>query len=157
MFYFKYLNVLLAIIKKYVIIYWDIEVHLSTKEKNMNINEAKILICDDSTLARRQVKDVVGMIGTPTFFEAEDGEVAVNIVREEKPDMIFLDLIMPNMDGTEALTQIMEIDKDAKVVIVSSIGTQDVLIQTLKLGAREFIQKPFSEMQILNALNKCLQ
>ena len=51
----------------------------------------------------------------------------------------------------------MEIDKDAKVVIVSSIGTQDVLIQTLKLGAREFIQKPFSEMQILNALNKCLQ
>ena len=123
----------------------------------MNINEAKILICDDSTLARRQVRDVIGMIGKPTFFEAENGEVAVNIVREQKPEMIFLDLIMPNMDGTEALKQIMEIDSNSKVVIVSSIGTQDVLIKTLKLGAREFIQKPFSEMQILNALNKCLQ
>lgn len=123
----------------------------------MNINEAKILICDDSALARRQVKDVIGMIGTPTFFEAEDGGIAVDIYKEQKPDMVFLDLIMPRIEGTDALKQIMEFDLSAKVVIVSSIGTQDILIQTLKLGAREFIQKPFSEMQILNALTKCLQ
>lgn len=123
----------------------------------MNINEAKILICDDSTLARRQVRDVINLIGNPTFFEAENGGVAIDIFKKEKPDMIFLDLIMPEVDGTEALETIMELDNAAKVVIVSSIGTQDVLIKTLKLGAREFIQKPFSEMQILNALNKCLQ
>lgn len=122
----------------------------------MNINEAKILICDDSALARRQVKDVIGMIGTPTFLEAADGNSAVELVKEEKPDMIFLDLIMPKLDGTEALRQIMEINDKSKVVIVSSIGTQDTLIQTLKLGAKEFIQKPFSELQILNALNQCL-
>ena len=82
----------------------------------MNINEAKILICDDSTLARRQVKDVVGMIGTPTFFEAEDGEVAVNIVREEKPDMIILD---PPRDGIhpKALPKIINYGVDRIVYI----------------------------------------
>ena len=122
----------------------------------MNINDAKILICDDSALARSQVKDVIGMIGTPTFLEAADGDIAVELVKEEKPDMIFLDLIMPKLDGTETLRQIMEINDKSKVVIVSSIGTQDTLIQTLKLGAKEFIQKPFSELQILNSLNQCL-
>ena len=80
----------------------------------------------------------------------------MELVKEEKPDMIFLDLIMPKLDGTETLRQIMEINDKSKVVIVSSIGTQDTLIQTLKLGAKEFIQKPFSELQILNALNQCL-
>lgn len=123
----------------------------------MNINDAKILICDDSKLARKQVKDVIGMIGQPTFIEAENGFMAVQLFREEKPDLVFLDLIMPVMDGHDALADIIKEDESAKVVIVSSIGTQDVLIETLKLGAKEFIQKPFSEFQILNALNKCLQ
>lgn len=123
----------------------------------MDINNAKIIICDDSALARKQLIDVIHMVGNPTTFQAENGQEAIDLYKNENPDMVFLDLIMPNVDGKEALKQIVEYDASAKVVIVSSIGTKDVLMETIRLGAREFIQKPFSELQIMNALYKSLK
>lgn len=123
----------------------------------MNINNAKIMICDDSALARKQLEDVIHMVGNPVTFQATNGQEAIDIYKEKHPDMIFLDLIMPVVDGKDALKEIIEFDPSAKVVIVSSIGTKEVLMETLKLGAREFIQKPFSELQIMNALYKSLK
>lgn len=120
----------------------------------MDINTAKILICDDSILARKQLKDVILTIGAPTIFEAKDGEESVEIYKTEQPDLIFLDIVMPKIDGKEVLRQVLEQNPKAKVVIVSSVGTQEVLMETLKLGAIDFVQKPFSELQIINALSK---
>lgn len=120
----------------------------------MDINTAKILICDDSILARKQLKDVILTIGAPTIFEAKDGEESIEIYKTEQPDLIFLDIVMPKVDGKEVLKQILEQNPKAKVVIVSSVGTQEVLMETLKLGAIDFVQKPFSELQIINALSK---
>lgn len=123
----------------------------------MDINNAKIMICDDSALARKQLEDVIHMVGNPTTFKATNGQEAIDLYKAEHPDMVFLDLIMPVVDGKDALKQIIEFDPKAKVVIVSSIGTKEVLMDTLKSGAREFIQKPFSELQIMNALYKSLK
>lgn len=122
----------------------------------MDINKAKILLCDDSVLARTQLKDVIRIFGAPMIFEAEDGADAVRIFEKERPNLVFLDLIMPNVNGSETLKQILDIDKEAKVVIVTSIDNREILLETIKLGAREFIQKPFSELQIINALTKNL-
>ena len=122
----------------------------------MDINEAKILVCDDSIRARRQLKNVISIFGNPSIIEASDGLEAVSLFKEEMPDLVFLDLVMPNLDGMEALKQMLAIKADAKIVIVSSVGTKDTLLEAVKLGAREFIQKPFSEFQIINALTKNL-
>lgn len=125
--------------------------------KSMNINEAKILICDDSVLARKQIKDVILSIGSPKIFEAKDGEAGLEIYNIEKPDLVFLDIVMPKLDGKDVLKVIMKDHPSQKVVIVSSIGTQDVIMETLKMGATDFIQKPHSELQIINALTKALR
>lgn len=122
----------------------------------MDINEAKILVCDDSILARRQLKNVISIFGNPSIIEASDGLEAVSLFKEEMPDLVFLDLVMPNLDGMEALKQMLAINVNAKIVIVSSVGTKETLLEAVKLGAREFIQKPFSEFQIINALTKNL-
>ena len=89
----------------------------------MNINNAKILICDDSILARKQLKDIILKVGTPTILEASDGAKAVAIYKEQKPDFVFLDIVMPNMDGNAAIEQIMQFDPNAKIVVASSVGT----------------------------------
>lgn len=120
----------------------------------MDINKAKILICDDSILARKQLKDVILTIGTPAIFESKDGEESIEIYKTEQPDLIFLDIVMPKVDGKEVLRQILEQNPKAKIVIVSSVETHEVLMETLKLGAIDFVQKPFSELQIINALSK---
>lgn len=122
----------------------------------MDINSAKILICDDSEMARKQLKDVIAFFGNPVVLEAEDGEAAVAIFEKEKPDLVFLDIIMPKLSGKDALREILLMDENARVVIVSSVGNRDMLLETVKMGAREFIQKPFSELQIISALTKNL-
>ena len=120
----------------------------------MGINDCKILICDDSILARKQIKDVISTFGTPTIFEASDGQTAIDIYKENKPDLVFLDIVMPKKDGNIAIEEIMAFDKDAIIIIVSSVGTQSQLKCALEAGATDFIQKPFSKEQIIEAINK---
>ncbi len=120
----------------------------------MNINECKILICDDSILARKQIKDVVATLGTPTILEASDGQSAIDTYKAEKPNLVFLDIVMPKKDGNIAIEEIMSFDPEATLIIVSSVGTQSQLKCALEAGATDFIQKPFSKEQILSALQK---
>ncbi|MBQ3030858.1 MAG: response regulator [Agathobacter sp.] len=122
----------------------------------MSINEGKVLICDDSILARKQIKDCISIAGTPTIFEASDGDKAVQIYKEQKPDLVFLDIVMPKKDGNIAIKEIMEFDKDAVIIIVSSVGTQSQLKCALESGATDFIQKPINKIQIIDAVNKYL-
>lgn len=123
----------------------------------MSINVGKILICDDSILARKQIKDIIATIGTPTIFEASDGESAIELYKENKPDLVFLDIVMPKKDGNIAIDEIMDYDKNAKIIIVSSVGTQSQLKCALEAGATDFIQKPINKEHIIEVVNKYLE
>lgn len=123
----------------------------------MSINDGKILICDDSILARKQIKDIIATIGTPTIFEASDGESAIELYKENKPDLVFLDIVMPKKDGNIAIDEIMDYDKNAKIIIVSSVGTQSQLKCALEAGATDFIQKPINKEHIIEVVNKYLE
>lgn len=106
------------------------------------LNELKILIGDDSILARKQIKDIILEIGTPTFLEASNGQETVELYKKESPDIVFLDIVMPIKDGNSAIREIISYDKDAEIIVVSSVGTQSQLKAALEAGAKDFIQKP---------------
>ena len=115
----------------------------------MDITNKKILVCDDSVLARKQLMDAVKEIAEgATFIEGKNGIEAVELYKSEKPDLVFLDIVMPEKDGTTALAEIKEFDSEAVIIIVSSVGTQDQLKKAIQLGAKDFIQKPFEKNQI---------
>ena len=122
----------------------------------MSIDNGKTLICDDSILARKQIKDVISIVGNPTIIEASDGEGAIQLYKEHKPDLVFLDIVMPKKDGNIAIEEIMAYDKDAVIIIVSSVGTHSQLKCALEAGATDFIQKPINKIQIIEAINKHL-
>ena len=115
----------------------------------MNISGKKILVCDDSVLARKQLMDAVKEVSEgAVFIEGKNGSEAVDLYKSEKPDLVFMDIVMPEKDGNTALSEIKEFDNEAVIIIVSSVGTQDQLKKAIQLGAKDFIQKPFEKNQI---------
>ena len=114
----------------------------------MNLDDAKILISDDSILARKQLKDAILALGTPTFIETSNGQDAIDSYKAEKPQLVFLDIVMPVKDGNAAIREIREFDPRAEIVIVSSVGTQAQLKAAIKAGAKDFVQKPLNPKQI---------
>ncbi len=123
----------------------------------MNIDNIKILISDDSILARKQLKDIISTIGNPTFVEAADGQAAIDQYKATHPDLVFLDIVMPKKDGNVAIQEIMEYDPKATIYIASSVGTQSQLKSALLAGARDFIQKPLDKQQVINVVKKFLE
>lgn len=117
----------------------------------------KILICDDSILVRKKLKEALSLCSTFEFLEAGDGQTAVDIYKKEKPDLVFMDLVIPVKDGITAVKEIKEFDDDALVVIASSSGTQENLKKAIKAGAVEFIQKPWKQEQLENVVKKFLK
>ena len=123
----------------------------------MTIDNLKILICDDSILARKQLKDIISTLGTPTFIEAPDGQGAIDKYKETTPDLVFLDIVMPKIDGNIAIQEIIAYDPNATIIIASSVGTQSELKCALQAGAKDFIQKPLDRQQVLDLVNKFLE
>nr|WP_312576208.1 response regulator [Sedimentibacter sp.] len=124
----------------------------------MQLNELKVLICDDSILVRKKFKDIIMTLGCSEVFEATDGQQAIDIYKEQNPDLVFMDIVMPVKTGIEALSEIMSHNSNAKVIIVSSIGTNNKLKEAIKIGAYDFFQKPIDEDQlkkiIMNYIDK---
>lgn len=112
------------------------------------MENVKILICDDSILARKQLKDAIIKCGYDNFLEASNGQEAIDTYKEHKPELVFVDIVMPVKDGVEAIHEIREFDPNAYVVVVSSVGTQTQLKNAIMEGAKDFIQKPFSSSAI---------
>ena len=113
----------------------------------------KILVGDDSILARKQLKDVIAKYTEePTFIDASNGQEAIDKFIENKPDIVFLDIVMPVKDGIAAVSEIIAKDPSAKIIIVSSVGTQAQLKAAIEAGARDFVQKPIRADQIENVL-----
>lgn len=111
----------------------------------------KILICDDSSLLRKKLTQELESRNCEVM-EAKNGKEAVMMFLKEHPHGIFMDIVMPEVGGMEALKAIREIDKKAYVVMLSSAGTSAKLLESVKLGAVDFIQKPYTVEQIEKAL-----
>ena len=114
---------------------------------------ATILIADDAAFMRMRSSQLVKELGHEVV-EAEDGAEAVEAYKEHRPDAVLLDITMPVMDGIEALKQILELDPDAKVAMVTAMGQQQVIMDAIKLGAKDFVVKPFDADRIQTALWK---
>lgn len=119
--------------------------------------ELKVLICDDSLLIRKKLRDLLEKCKCKEIYEAENGNVAIQMAKEKKPDLIFMDIVMPDKDGIEALGEIKEILPEAKVVMASSAGTKEHLKKALDKGAYDFIQKPIAFEAVLNIIDKVLK
>jgi len=116
----------------------------------------KILITDDSTLLRKKLRLELERLDCEVI-EAANGKEAVMLDLQEKPDGMFLDIVMPEVGGIEALQVIREVNPDMPVVMLSSAGTPQKLVETLKLGALDFIQKPYTSEQIKKAVEAIRQ
>ena len=114
----------------------------------MDREHLKIMICDDSILARKKLRETLKTIGCTEVIEVSDGQAAIDTYKAMRPDISFLDIVMPIKDGITAVKEICEFDKKAYVVIVSSVGTQIHLKEAIKSGAQDFMQKPATIDQI---------
>jgi two-component system chemotaxis response regulator CheY len=116
----------------------------------------KILVVDDAGFMRKMVQTHLSKAGYTDFIEGEDGARAVELYKENKPDLVIMDITMPNMNGIDALREIKSFDADAKVVMCSAMGQEAMVMDAIKLGALDFIVKPFKADRIVQTVNKVL-
>lgn len=102
----------------------------------------KILVCDDSMTVRKKLGNTLKSLIPCQVIEAKDGAQAIDLFNEEIPDLVFMDIMMPVKDGLEAVAEIMTMHRDAKIIMLSSVGTKSNLQKALKFGALDFVQKP---------------
>ncbi|MGN0692484.1 MAG: response regulator [Oscillospiraceae bacterium] len=120
----------------------------------MSLDNMTVLICDDSLLARKKMVTFIKSLGVGTVVEAGDGEASVNMYKNHLPDVTFMDIVMPKVNGVDALKQILKINPDAKVIMASSVGTQENLKEAITAGAYDFLQKPLEENQVRSIIEK---
>ncbi|MCR4926214.1 MAG: response regulator [Clostridiales bacterium] len=116
----------------------------------------KIMLVDDAAFMRMMIKDTLTKNGYTEIVEAGNGAIAVANYQTEKPDLVIMDITMPEMDGLEALKQIRAMDSEAKVVMCSAMGQEAMVVDALKQGAKDFIVKPFKPDRIMKTVNNIL-
>ena len=116
----------------------------------------KVLIVDDAAFMRMMLRDILSKNGFDVVGEADNGKVAVQMYKDLKPDVVTMDITMPEMDGIAAVKEIKSSDPAAKVVMVSAMGQQAMVIEAIRSGAADFIVKPFQPDRVLEALGKAL-
>lgn len=113
-----------------------------------------VLICDDAAFMRMMIKDILTKNGYDVVGEAENGLRAVEKYTELKPDLVLMDITMPEMDGIQALKKIREMDAGACVIMCSAMGQQAMVVEAIKSGAKDFIVKPFQADRVIEAVKK---
>ena len=113
-----------------------------------------ILICDDAAFMRKILKDILIKDGYEIVGEAVNGADAIAKYKQLKPDLVTMDITMPDMNGIEAVKQIHAFDPEAKIVMCSAMGQQVLVLEAIEAGASDFIVKPFRAQQVMEALNK---
>lgn len=116
----------------------------------------KILIVDDAAFMRMMIKDILSKNGYDVVGEAADGAQAVEKYKESQPDLVTMDITMPEMDGITALKEIKKINPNAKIIMCSAMGQQAMVIDAIQAGAKDFIVKPFQADRVLEAISKTL-
>mgnify|MGYP000430170171 CR=1 FL=1 len=114
----------------------------------------RVLIVDDTAFMRMLLKAMLEKNGFQVIGEAENGSVAVKKYKELKPDIVTMDITMPEMDGIQALREIRQFDSNSKVVMISALGQESFVREAVLLGAKGFIIKPFREDYVVKTLNK---
>ncbi|WP_248926363.1 response regulator [Paenibacillus hamazuiensis] len=116
----------------------------------------RILIVDDAAFMRMMIRDILTKNGYEVVGEANDGAQAIEKFKELRPDLITMDITMPEMDGINALKEIKKIDPNAKVIMCSAMGQQAMVIDAIQAGAKDFIVKPFQADRVIEAIKKTL-
>ena len=116
----------------------------------------RILVVDDAAFMRMMIKDILTKNGYDVVGEAADGQQAVEKYTELRPDLVTMDITMPEMDGITALKEIKRINPNSKVIMCSAMGQQAMVIDAIQAGAKDFIVKPFQADRVLEAISKTL-
>lgn len=116
----------------------------------------KILIVDDAAFMRMMIKNIVTKNGYEVVGEAENGQEAVNLYAEVKPDLVTMDVTMPEMDGIDGVKAIRAIDPNANIIMCSAMGQQSMVMDAIQAGAKDFVVKPFQQDRILQAIERVL-
>ena len=117
---------------------------------------AKILIVDDAAFMRMMIKDILEKNGFEVIGEGNNGIKAVELYKKERPDVVTMDITMPDMDGIQAVKAIRAFDPTAKIIMCSAMGQQSMVMDAIKSGARDFIVKPFQPDRVLEAIRKVI-
>lgn len=117
---------------------------------------ARVLIIDDAQFMRMMLKNILTQNGHEVVGEAANGKEGIAKYQELKPEIVTLDITMPEMDGVTALKEIKAIDGSAKVIMCSAMGQQAMVVDAIKAGALDFVVKPFQPERVMEALNKAL-
>lgn len=115
-----------------------------------------VLICDDAIFMRTMIGDILSQAGFEIVGEAETGVQAVQKYRELKPDLVTMDIVMPDMGGIDAVREIVKEAPDAKILMCSAMGQQALVIEAIQAGARDFVVKPFQPSRVLEAVQRVL-
>lgn len=115
---------------------------------------ARIMIVDDAAFMRMMLRDILTKGGYEVVGEAENGLKAIDKYKEVSPDLVLMDITMPELDGIGAVKQIKAVDPNAKIIMCSAMGQQAMVLESIQAGARDFIVKPFQADRILEAIGK---
>ena len=115
-----------------------------------------VLVCDDAVFMRTMIGDILTQAGLDVVGEAESGQEAVKKYKELRPDLVTMDIIMPEMGGIEAVKQITQMDPAARILMCSAMGQQALVQEALQAGARDFVVKPFQPSRVLEAVQRVL-
>ena len=116
----------------------------------------RVLVVDDAAFMRMAIKTILNRNGFEVVGEAENGAIAIKKYSEFRPDIVTMDITMPEVSGMEALKSIRELDPKANVVMMSAMGQEGMVREAIMLGAKSFIIKPFKEDHVIQTLNKVL-
>lgn len=116
---------------------------------------AKILVVDDAQFLRLRISKMLNQSGHDTL-EAENGKRAVELYQSDHPDVVLMDVTMPEMDGLDALKHIRTFDANARVVMLTALGQESVVLEAIRAGAKDFVVKPFEASRVLSAINKII-
>ena len=115
-----------------------------------------VLVCDDAIFMRTMISDILSQAGFEVVGEAESGLQAVEKYRMLKPDLVTMDIVMPDMGGIEAVREICKGDPEAKILMCSAMGQQALVVEAIQAGAKDFVVKPFQPSRVLEAVQRVL-
>jgi len=115
-----------------------------------------VLVCDDAVFMRTMIGDILTQAGLDVVGEAESGQEAVQKYKDLKPDLVTMDIIMPEMGGIEAVRAITSFDPRARVLMCSAMGQQALVAEAIQAGAKDFVVKPFQPSRVLEAVQRVL-
>ncbi|MGQ9855545.1 MAG: chemotaxis protein CheY [Fervidobacterium sp.] len=118
---------------------------------------ARVLVVDDAAFMRMMLKDILTKAGHEVVGEAANGLEAVEKYKELKPDVVTMDITMPEMNGIDAIKEIKKVDPNATVIVCSAMGQQAMVIEAIQAGAKDFIVKPFQAARVIEAVQKVLK